>query len=333
MTLAVQRRSLTAVPLRRPGFATVHGIAGSYRYTAVEQPDHLDLVTQVLAIRQKKTPAPDLGAPNRERGQGAARRTPARPGRGFGATIDATARHLTRLAGCEIVQLTGMSGNLDDNPVEVLRRVAELSGGQVQVQSIYAPLTVATAEAATALKTDPQILATFERFASVTVAVVAVGSWDPPQSRYYTGLRKAERERLLAPDVIADVGGVLLDRAGRPVHDFDDRVLGVSAEQLATIKQVIAVGGGEGKIEAMRAALRSGLVNSVITDDAACLPTVEPRHPLRVLSQGGRGQVVGGAVEAMPAPVVAPCSAGVGMDEGVLDVLQRGAPSLSDSVA
>src|ERR1700687_1334773 len=31
------------------------------RYTAVEQPDRLDQVTHVLAIRQKKTPAPDLG--------------------------------------------------------------------------------------------------------------------------------------------------------------------------------------------------------------------------------------------------------------------------------
>ena len=30
------------------------------RYTAIEQPDHLDQVTQVLAIRQKKTPAPQL---------------------------------------------------------------------------------------------------------------------------------------------------------------------------------------------------------------------------------------------------------------------------------
>ena len=30
------------------------------RYTAVEQPGHLDQVTQVLAIRQKKTPAPQL---------------------------------------------------------------------------------------------------------------------------------------------------------------------------------------------------------------------------------------------------------------------------------
>jgi hypothetical protein len=31
------------------------------RYTAVEQPGHLDQVTQILAIRQKNTPAPQLG--------------------------------------------------------------------------------------------------------------------------------------------------------------------------------------------------------------------------------------------------------------------------------
>lgn len=31
------------------------------RYTAVEQPDRLDQVTQILAIREKKTPTPDLG--------------------------------------------------------------------------------------------------------------------------------------------------------------------------------------------------------------------------------------------------------------------------------
>jgi integrase/recombinase XerD len=31
------------------------------RYTAVELPDHLDQLTRVLAIRQKKTPAPQLG--------------------------------------------------------------------------------------------------------------------------------------------------------------------------------------------------------------------------------------------------------------------------------
>ena len=44
------------------------------RYTAVEQPGHLDQVTQILAIRQKNTPAPQQGHPDRRRGQDAARR-------------------------------------------------------------------------------------------------------------------------------------------------------------------------------------------------------------------------------------------------------------------
>ncbi len=186
-----------------------------------------------------------------------------------GRTIDAVARNLTRLAGCEIIQLTGMSGDLDDNPVEVLRRVAVLSGGQAR--SIYAPLTVATSEAAAALKTDPRIAEAFGRFASVTIALASVGSWDPPESRFYDGLSPQDRERLLAADVLADVGGALLDRQGRPVHVFDDRTLGVSAEQLVAMDQVIVVGGGTRKTQAIRAALRSGLVSCLITDDAVAL--------------------------------------------------------------
>jgi DNA-binding transcriptional regulator LsrR (DeoR family) len=186
-----------------------------------------------------------------------------------GRTIDAIARNLSRLAGCEIIQLTGMSGDLGDNPVEVLRRVAVLSGGRAR--SIYAPLTVATSEAAAALKTDPRIAEAFDRFASVTIAVASVGSWDPPESRFYDGLSRADRERLLAADVLADVGGALLDRQGRPVHVFDDRTLGVSAEQLATVDQVVVVGGGTRKTEAIRAVLHSGLVSCLITDDAVAL--------------------------------------------------------------
>ena len=186
-----------------------------------------------------------------------------------GRTIDAVARHLTSLAGCEIIQLTGMSGDLDDNPVEVLRRVAVLSGGRAH--SIYAPLTVATSEAAAALKTDPRIAAAFERFSTVTIAVASVGSWDPPESRFYDGLGEQDRQRLLDLDVLADVGGVLLDRQGSPVHDFDARILGVTAEQLAAIGQVVVVGGGARKTEAIRATLRSGLVSCLITDDTVAL--------------------------------------------------------------
>jgi len=183
-----------------------------------------------------------------------------------GRTIDAVARHLTRLAGCEIVQLTGMSGNLDDNPVEVLRRVAVLSGGRAH--SIYAPLTVATSEAARALKTDPSIADAFARFGSVTIALVAVGSWKPPESRFHDALSPADRAHLLERGVVADVAAVLLDAEGHPVHDFDDRVLGAPVDQLRAMQQVIVVGGGPRKTGAILATLKSGLVTTLITDDS-----------------------------------------------------------------
>lgn len=186
-----------------------------------------------------------------------------------GRTIDAVARHLTRLPACEIIQLTGMSGGLDDNTVEVLRRVARLSGGQAR--SIYAPLTVATAHAAQALKTDPQIAAAFRGFSSVTIAVAAVGSWQPPESRYFDALSQVDRDTLLTRGVMADVGGVLMDRSGEPVTSFDDRVLGVGIDQLRAIEQVIVVGGGIRKTEAVLAALRSGLVTTLITDDSVAM--------------------------------------------------------------
>lgn len=181
-----------------------------------------------------------------------------------GRSIDAAARHLTRLAGCEIIQLTGMPGNLNDNPVEVLRRVTELSGGQAH--SIYAPLTVATADSAEALRSDPRLASAFGRFAAVTIAVTAVGCWRPPDSRFHDGIGETDRADLLRRGVIADVGGALLDADGRAVHDFDDRTLGIGLEGLRAIDQVIVVAGGEWKTPAIRAALRSGLAETLITD-------------------------------------------------------------------
>src|SRR4051794_1865645 len=47
--------------------------------------------------------------------------------------------------------------------------------------------------------------------------------------------------------------------------------------------------------------------------------------PLSALSECGGKEVIGGAVEVVAAAVVAPCRAGVGVAEGVLDVLERGA--------
>ncbi|SDS77238.1 sugar-binding transcriptional regulator [Microlunatus soli] len=200
-----------------------------------------------------------------------------------GRTIDAVSEHLTRLAGCEALQLTGMSDDLADNPVHVLRRVAQLTGGPAH--SIFAPLTVGTAETADRLRSDPSIRSAFSRFAAVTVAVTSVGSWQPADSRFYNALSGAERQALLDKDVIADVAGGLLDSTGRTITDWDDRVLGIGVDGLAKVDQVIMVGGGERKAGAILAALRSGVVTTLITDDTVAIKlldaTAAPGRPPR----------------------------------------------------
>jgi DNA-binding transcriptional regulator LsrR (DeoR family) len=66
------------------------------------------------------------------------------------------------------------------------------------------------------------------------------------------------------------VGDVLVhffDRQGQPVNTpLDDRVIGMSLEQLKRVRRSVGVAGGGRKHEAIRSALLGGLVNVLITD-------------------------------------------------------------------
>ena len=181
-----------------------------------------------------------------------------------GRTIDAAARHLEAMPRCGVVQLGGMSGSLTENSVDVVRRLSALGGGVSY--AFYAPLVLATAAAASALRRDPGVVRTASCFPRVTVALFPVGSWAPPDSRLHDDLPPADREHLLARGVSADVGGRLLDRAGEPVEDLDDRVLAMTLEQVRAVPHVVVVGGGPRKAGAIRSVLRSGLAHTLVTD-------------------------------------------------------------------
>ncbi len=202
-----------------------------------------------------------------------------------GRTIDAVSAHLTRLPRCDALQLTGMSDDLAVNPVHVLSRVAQLSGGRAL--SIFAPLVVGSAETATRLRADPSIRSAFNRFDAVTIAVTSVGSWNPPDSRFYNALTEEERTALLGKDVAADVAGGLVDSGGETITDFDERVLGIGVEGLRKVGQVIMVGGGERKASAILAALRSGVVTTLVSDDSVAIRLLDQRSPGR--AQTGLG--------------------------------------------
>jgi len=182
-----------------------------------------------------------------------------------GRTLDAMTRHLGRLPYCDVVALGGVAGPGAEHGVEIIRRVGQVSGGRTY--PIFAPLFVASADTARALRGDRGIADAYARFPRVTIGVVAVGSWDPPASQLYDAADEAGiADALIAEGVIGEVGATLFDRHGRIISSIDDRSMAITATELRAIPEVIAVAGGEAKTDAVAAAIDSGLVKSLVTD-------------------------------------------------------------------
>ena len=69
--------------------------------------------------------------------------------------------------------------------------------------------------------------------------------------------------------VVAETCALMFDGKGRPVDGLDDRRIGIPLTDLQAVPDVIAVGGGPDKTNAIRALLCSGVVDTAIID----LPT------------------------------------------------------------
>ncbi|MEV7970753.1 sugar-binding domain-containing protein [Sphaerisporangium sp. NPDC088356] len=189
-------------------------------------------------------------------------------GLAWGRTLTAMTEGLTSLPPVSVVQLTGAVGSdLAESPVEVVRKASLSAGGKAH--PIFAPLVVEDAATAAALRRQTDVAAAMRLFARVTVAVVAVGSWNPPISQLREVMSEADRAELATRGVQAEVAGILIDRHGRLVgEDFAERCLSISAQELRRVPRVIAVAAGADKAQAVLAVARSGLLSSLVTDRA-----------------------------------------------------------------
>ena len=211
----------------------------------------------------------------------------------WGRTLNSMTAALQSLARCTVVQLTGAIGSADvlQSSIEMVRRVAAVSGGPAF--PIYAPLIVDTAEAADAIRRQPQVAAAIRLFDGITKAVVAIGSWEPSDSQLRDGVDEFEREHLRSLGVRAEVCSTLVGDDGHVVAaDLTVRSIAISGDQLRRVPEVIAVAGGRAKTAAIRAVLAGGFVTSLVTDATVAtelLSDVAPgadarpaRQPLRL---------------------------------------------------
>jgi DNA-binding transcriptional regulator LsrR (DeoR family) len=182
-------------------------------------------------------------------------------------TVAAATGALSRLAACTVVQLTGtLAGpDLEAGSVESVRRAAAVGGGRGY--PIYGPLLLPDAATASALAGQAAIRATIQQFDRVSVAMVAIGAWRKDLSTVWGLAEPPARRAAAAAGAIGEVGGRVFGSSGEAVEtDLDDRVLGVSLDQLRKVPEVIGLMYDARRADAAAAALRGGLVTTFVTD-------------------------------------------------------------------
>jgi DNA-binding transcriptional regulator LsrR (DeoR family) len=201
-------------------------------------------------------------------------------GMSWGRTLVAIGAELADLAPCTLVQLTGIVGNdFAQSPVEVIRRIADRSS--VQTVSLFCPLFAGSDEAAAAFRLDPAVARVMDTYRDLRLAVLSLGSWDPPITQLRAHLAPADQDELTAEGARAEMAGIFVRDDGTVVEaDVVARRISVSADDLLRTPRVLTAAGSVEKAPAIAAIARSGLITSLVTDDLTAvallgLPAVE----------------------------------------------------------
>jgi DNA-binding transcriptional regulator LsrR (DeoR family) len=180
----------------------------------------------------------------------------------WGATLQHVAAELPERAraAADVVQVCGAVPGLEPGtgPTELALRFAERLGGRLH--ALPAP-AMASRRARDELMANEVVRPTVELFDRVGLVLVGIGA--------------AGRLAGAPPDAVGHVLVHAFDADGRFVDtEAADRAISMTRAQLAATR-VLAAAGGRAKHAAVRGALRSGLLDALVTDAAAA------RHALR----------------------------------------------------
>jgi DNA-binding transcriptional regulator LsrR (DeoR family) len=119
------------------------------------------------------------------------------------------------------------------------------------------------------LRRQPEVAQAFEQFPTVTKAFLGIGAWQPGHSTLYDALSEQDRSEMAALEACGDFAGIFLRVDGEIVDGgIADRIIGVNAVTLRAVPDVFGIAYNPVKSTAVRAAIRSGLVNSLIVDSS-----------------------------------------------------------------
>jgi DNA-binding transcriptional regulator LsrR (DeoR family) len=198
-----------------------------------------------------------------------------RLGVSWGRTLADVVHHLRpgTVARLEIAQLAG--GVEDPSPGiqghDLVRRLAELYPGS-RVHYLHAPAIVGSDAAGRAFVGDRIVRSALAAGRASQLALVGIGQMDAAATLRRGGhVSRADWGHLAAAGAVANVNTRFIDAHGQSVPELDLRTIAIGLDDLRAIDTVVAVAGGPGKVGAIRAALLSGAIDVLVTDEATAI--------------------------------------------------------------
>lgn len=214
-----------------------------------------------------------------------------------GRTTSAVARFFRPANRLDIRFVSAMGGSprvdAPTNPNEICRVLAQGCGGRAE--SLYAPAYVESAGVREQVRAQEAVSRTLDLAAKADVALVGIGGVDDDCTMVRSGcLNKDEVAWLRSQGAVGDVLSYFVDREGKPVaFAQQDRLVGLSVDDLRRIRTVVAVVSEREKQAAILGVLRAGLVDVLVVDEgnaravldaARSEPALDTTRPTR----GGR---------------------------------------------
>ena len=177
-----------------------------------------------------------------------------------------------------VVQLTGGLGvpESEAHATYILQRLVAQTESKLSV--LLVPGIVDSAEVKKVFLSDSHVQEVIRFFKEITVAYVGIGAptLDSVVMRDGSIISQKELNILKSKGAVGDVCLRFFDTDGQAVHsEIDDRVMGISLEELKKIDRVVGVTGGPKKFVAIRAALKGKIINVLVTDHLSAKRVLE----------------------------------------------------------
>ncbi|GGA94478.1 DNA-binding transcriptional regulator [Brucella endophytica] len=168
-----------------------------------------------------------------------------------------------------IVQILGGMGDasVQTHATQLTARLAKLTGGEPRLLLVQG--ITSSREAKLVMLADPVVRGTMDLFGRLSLAIIGIGAVEPSELLARSGNVFSRQEMGMLHDAgaVGEISFRFYDKDGKPVETpLNERVIGISLEDLRKADRVMALAGGESKTQAIAGALKMGIIDVFVTD-------------------------------------------------------------------